>query len=337
MKQIVMAARPQGEPKLTDFALEEKPVPELKEGQVLIKAQWLSLDPYMRGRMSDAESYAEPLQVGEVMTGETAGVVVASKSPNYQEGDVVCCYSGWSDWCVMDGSEENLYLYKFDPGPLPLSVYLGAAGMPGRTAYFGLLRKGRPQQGETLVVAAASGAVGSVVGQIAKMKGCRVVGVAGGPEKCRYVVEELGFDECLDHRAEDFEAQLAAACPDGIDIYFENVGGRVVKAVAPLLNKGARVPICGYIAHYNEEGEPQDTPFHVLGALPEQPEHDFFLVTDWMEEQVQATMELAGWIATGQLKYKECIAEGLEQAPEAFIGMLKGRNFGKQLVKVAEA
>ena len=335
-EQIIMVRRPVGEPVADDFELREVELPELQDGQVLVKNLWLSLDPYMRFAMNDTESYMDPLKVGEVIVGGTVSVVMASRSERYQVGDTICCYGGWCSHAVLNVGPDNGSMYKVDPSQVPLSTYLGAAGMPGRTAYFGLLRLGRPQPGETLVVAAAAGAVGSAVGQIAKMQGCRVIGVAGTPEKCAYVVDELGFDLCLSHRAGDLEEQLTAACPDGVDIYFENVGGRVLNAVAPLLNSGARAPICGFIAQYNDTDINQGTPMDVLGALPEPPEHRFFLVGEWAKEYEPATQQLADWIKEGRLKYQETIAEGLANAPQAFIGMLNGANVGKQLVRISE-
>jgi len=246
----------------------------------------------------------------------------------------VCCPGGWQDHAIIEGYEPMLY--KVDASALPLSAYLGVAGMPGRTAYYGLLEKGRPQAGETLVVSAASGAVGSVVGQIGKLKGCRVVGVAGGPDKCKYVIDELGFDACVDYKAGNLEADLAAACPDGIDVYFENVGGDVARAVASLLNEGARVPVCGYISNYNDSRSNRtETPFDIFGALTPPPEHGFFLVYDSSMTPMEMTDALSVWIKQGSLKYKESIVEGLDNAPEAFRGLLSGKNFGKQLIKVA--
>ena len=337
-ENVVLAKRPQGEPKEENFSIEKVAMPELQEGQILVKNLWLSLDPYERGMMDDyeeGESYIQPLKIGDAMFGECAGVVVGSRSEQYAVGDYVCHLCGWRSYAIVDDSETEPSLYKVDPSIVPLQTYLGAAGMPGRTAYFGLLELGKPKAGETLVVAAASGAVGSAVGQIARTQGCRAIGVAGTAEKCDYVVNELGFDACLNHRADDFEQQLAEACPNGIDIYFENVGGRVIRAVAPLLNQGARVPICGYIAHYNESGE-YETPEDILQALPVVPEHRFFLVWEWKDQHMSSTLRLANWVKEGQLKHREDIAEGLENAPAAFIGMLNGKNFGKQLVKIAD-
>ena len=333
--RVLFAKRPVGEPDDDCFKIEEVEVPELGDNQILIKVCWLSLDPYMRGRMNDNKSYIEPMQVGDVMTGESTGIVVQSNSPNWQVGDRVAAHMGWQSYIVADGDEPRLMRVNLDNGSL--SAHLGVVGMPGRTAYFGLTEVGKPQPGETLVVAAASGAVGSAVGQIAKIQGLRAVGIAGGPEKCRYVKEELGFDDCIDYKAGNLAAELAAACPDGIDIYFENVGGEVTKAVAPLLNPGARVPICGYVSNYNDVDITQaETPFHILKRLDPVPEHRFFVVYEWQERYLEATEQLGAWIKQGKLKYRESIGEGLENAPDLFRGMLKGKNFGKQLVKVAE-
>ena len=333
--RIVLARRPEGEPADDCFRVETAELPELQDGQILIKVNWLSLDPYMRPRMNDMKSYAKPLQIGDVMTGESTGVVLESKSDKYRPGDHVAAHLGWQSHIVADA--DNPAVMPVDLANGTLSAHLGVVGMPGRTAYFGLQEVGKPQAGETLVVAAASGAVGSVVGQMAKILGLCAVGVAGGPEKCRFVTEELGFDACIDYKAPDFADKLAAACPDGIDVYFENVGGDVTKAVAGLLNPGARVPICGYISNYNDADlEQAETPFHILKRLDVVPEHRFFLVTEWHERWLEATRQLSQWIGEGKLKYRESVGEGLENAPEYFRGMLKGRNFGKQLVKVAD-
>jgi len=289
----------------------------------------------MRPRMNDSKGYMDPIEIGAPIVGESVGRVVESNSANYQAGDLVTVYSGWQEYCIIPGDAPMVYKIK-DQGA-PLQTYLGVAGMPGRTGYCGLMYVGKPKAGETVVVSAASGPVGTVVGQTAKQLGCRVVGVAGGPEKCRYVVEELGFDACVDYKAGNLEADMAAACPQGIDVYFENVGGAVTRAVAKLLNPGARVPICGYVSAYNaEDASKVETPFHVFGALDPKPEHRFFLVTEWQDQHQEITALLAGQVASGQLKYSETIAEGLENAVEAFKGMLKGKNFGKQLVHIAD-
>lgn len=333
--RVLLAKRPVGEPDASCFTIEQVDVPELKDNQVLIKVLWLSLDPYMRGRMHDVKSYADPLQIGDVMVGESAGVVIQSTSPEFAVGDYVAAHQGWQTMLVVDA--DSPALMKVDTNNGTLSAHLGVVGMPGRTAYFGLLEVGKPKAGETLVVAAASGAVGSVVGQIAKINGLRAIGIAGGPEKCSYVLEELKFDACIDYKADNWQQALREACPDGIDIYFENVGGEVTKAVAPLLNEDARVPICGYISNYNDEDITRsETPFHILKNLYPVPEHRFFVVTEWVDRWVQATRQLGSWVSEGKIKYRESVGEGIENAPELFRGLLKGKNFGKQLVKIAD-
>jgi NADPH-dependent curcumin reductase CurA len=331
----VLAKRPVGEPTEDCFSLEEVPAPELGTGELLIETHYLSLDPYIRGRMRDAKSYADPLQIGEVITGESVGLVVESRSERFAVGDAVAVHNGWQSLHVV--SDENPSLMLVDPALAPMPAWLGVVGMPGRTAYFGLQRVGKPKAGETLVVSAASGAVGSVVGQLGKILGLRVVGVAGGPEKCTYCTDELGFDACIDYKQPGLDDALRAACPDGVDIYFENVGGAVTRAVAPLLRDGARVPICGFVSLYNSEEDlaAVETPFTVFAALSPPPEHRFFLVGEWHAEWREASDELSGWIRDGRLKYRETIAEGIAAAPAAFRGLLTGKNFGKQLVRVA--
>ena len=334
-KQWLLDQRPKGMPGDECWKLNEEEVRPLDKGEVLIKILYLSIDPYMRGRMNDAKSYADPIKIGEVMTGESVGIVIESKSDNYSVGDYVCVHRGWQSYIKAHGNDKQLF--KANPKIVPLSTYLGTVGMPGRTAYFGLLRVGKPKSGETVVVSAASGAVGTVVGQMAKILGCRAVGIAGGETKCSYVTEELGFDACVDYKAGNLEADLKAACPEGIDIYFENVGAEVSKAVAKNLNPGARIPICGFIAHYNStDFENEETPFHVFGALDPIPEHRFFVVTEWFEEWAEATRELSSWIKEGKIKYRETVSEGIENAPQALRDVLSGKNFGKQVVKVAE-
>lgn len=332
---IHLAQRPQGEVQDTDLEIRKEPLPELKDGEFLIANKYLSLDPYMRPRMNDMQGYMDPVAIGAVMTGEAVGEVIASKTDRYAVGDVVTAYTGWQSHHIANENEEMIY--KVDSKGLPLSVFLGAAGMPGRTGYLGLMNVGKPKSGETLVVSAASGAVGSLVGQAAKSEGLRVVGVAGGAEKCAYVTDVLGFDACVDYKGGNLEADLAAACPDGIDIYFENVGGAVTRAVAPLLNAGSRVPICGYVSAYNATNMAEvETPFHVLGALPTPPEHRFFLVTEWQDQHKETTDLLAQKIKDGSIKYRESVAEGLDSAVAAFRGMLTGKNFGKQVVKISD-
>ena len=334
-KRVLFAKRPLGEPDDDCFRIDEVATPDLGPNEILIKTCWLSLDPYMRGRMNDMKSYTEPMQIGDVMTGESTGIVEESNSDKWQVGDRVAAHMGWQTYIVAKDDDARLMKVDLDNGTL--SAHLGVVGMPGRTAYFGLTEVGKPKVGETLVVAAASGAVGSAVGPIAKILGLRSIGIAGGSEKCRYVKEELQFDDCLDYKSGNFAEKLGLACPDGVDIYFENVGGEVTKTVAPLLNEGARVPICGYISNYNDEDITKaETPFHILKQLKTVPEHRFFVVYEWQDRYEEATRQLGQWIKDGLLKYRESIGEGLENAPELFRGLLKGKNFGKQLVKVAE-
>jgi NADPH-dependent curcumin reductase CurA len=328
-KRIVLASRPVGEPKPSDFRTEEVPVPTPGDGEVLLRTIWLSLDPYMRGRMSAAKSYAKPVEVGATMVGGTVGEVVASRNPNFAVGDIVMGYGGWQDYAAANGSS----LRKLDPTTAPVSTALGVLGMPGMTAYAGLLEIGRPKAGETVAVAAASGAVGSVVGQIAKIKGCRAVGIAGGPDKCRFVVEELGFDACVDHRAGDFVRQLEVACPAGIDVYFENVGGAVQQTVWPLLNDFARVPVCGLISQYNAT-TPMPGP-DMFSVLRKRLTLRGFIVWDFAARQADFLRDMGEWVGGGRVKYREDVVEGLENAPAAFLGLLQGKNFGKLLVKVA--
>ena len=334
-QQIVLAKRPNGEPDDSCFDLVEKDLPEVGENQILIKVLDLSLDPYMRGRMNDVKSYAAPAQIGEVMTAESAGVVVESKSDKYKVGDHVTMYTGWQSYFIANADDPMVRPVDNNMGTL--SMHLGVIGMPGRTAYWGLTEVGKPKAGETLVVAAASGAVGSVVGQMAKILGLRAIGIAGGPEKCAYVKDELGFDECIDYKAGNLEAELAAACPNGVDVYFENVGGEVSEAVAKLLNPGSRAPICGYVSAYNSTDIASvRSPFHIFADAKNVPEHRFFVVTEWNDRWLEATTQLSDWIKDGKIKFRESIGEGLENAPELFRGLLKGKNFGKQIVKIAD-
>jgi len=331
-KRIVLASRPVGEPKPSDFRFEEYPVPVPGEGQVLLRTIWLSLDPYMRGRMNDVASYAAPVQIGEVMEGGTVSEVVASNHAAFKKGDIVLARAGWQTHALSDGRG----LGKIDPTLAPVSTAVGVLGMPGMTAYMGLLEIGKPQPGETVVVAAASGAVGSAVGQIAKVKGARAVGIAGGREKCDCVRKELGFDECLDHRDPDLASRLKEACPKGIDVYFENVGGAVFDAVFPLLNNFARVPVCGLIAHYNDtEAKPPKWASKLMFAiLTRRLTFRGFIVSDFAARQADFLRDMSQWVREGRIKYKEFVTEGLDRAPAAFIGLLKGANFGKQLVRV---
>ncbi|MFP3979105.1 NADP-dependent oxidoreductase [Marinobacter sp. KMM 10035] len=335
-RAIVLKQRPNGEIQDGDLAMEERPVRKPEEGEVVAQVLWLSLDPYMRPRMNDAKGYMDPIAIDDPIVGESVARIVESRSDKLKVGDLVTCYSGWQEYVTFPADAPMVY--KIDQKEnVPLQTYLGVAGMPGRTGYCGLTYLGKPKSGETVVVSAASGPVGTVVGQTAKLAGCRVVGVAGGPEKCGYVVGELGFDACVDYKAGNLEADLKAACPDGIDIYYENVGGDVTRAVATLLNPGARVPICGFVSAYNAKSTDNvETPFDILKRLDPVPEHRFFLVTEWQDKHQEITDILTNRIASGQLKYRETVAEGLENAVEAFKGMLKGKNFGKQLVHIAD-
>lgn len=332
-RRVVLASRPVGEPKETDFRLEEFEVPQPKAGQILLRTKWLSLDPYMRGRMSDAPSYAKPVGVNEVMEGGTVCEVEASQHPDYKLSETVLAHTGWQTHALSDGAG----LRKLDPQRAPVSTALGVLGMPGMTAYTGLREIGKPQAGETVVVSAASGAVGSVVGQIAKIKGARAVGVAGTAEKCRYVRDELGFDDCVDHRAADFAQRLKAACPKGVDVYFESVGWPVFEAVLPLLNTFARVPVCGLISQYNATELPPGpncAPQVFRAALTKRLTIRGFIVYDFAAQLDDFLRHVSQWVRDGHIKYREDVAEGLENAPRAFIGLLKGKNFGKQLVRV---
>ena len=331
-KRIVLASRPAGEPKLSDFRTEEYQVPTPGEGQVLLRTIWLSLDPYMRGRMSEGPSYAQPVPIGGVMEGGTVSEVIASNNTAFAKGDIVLSRAGWQTHALSDGNG----LRKIDPKLAPISTAIGVLGMPGMTAYTGLLEIGKPQPGENVVVAAASGAVGSAVGQIAKIKGARAVGIAGGKDKCDFVKKELGFDECLDHHETDLAAKLKFACPKGIDVYFENVGGAVFEAVFPLLNTFARVPVCGLIAHYNEtEAKPPKWAASLMRAiLTKRLTFRGFIVGDFAARHGDFLRDMPQWVREGKVKYKEFVTEGLDSAPQALIGLLKGTNFGKQLVRV---
>ena len=333
-RQIVLVSRPYGEPTPENFKLAQAPVPAIGEGEVLLKTKFLSLDPYMRGRMSDAKSYVPPFAIGEPLGGGTVSEVVASNNSAYAPGETVLGFGGWQDFSVSNGKD----LHKLDPKLAPVSTALGVLGMPGMTAYVGLLNIGQPKAGETLAVAAAAGPVGSAVGQIAKIKGCRAVGIAGGKEKTEYLTRELGFDAAIDHRSPTFKDELKAACPNGIDIYFENVGGAVWDAVFPLLNTFARIPVCGLIANYNAtelpEG-PDRSPVLMRAILTKRLRVQGFIVFDYNAQLGEFIRDMSGWVREGKVKYKEDIVEGLEHAPEAFIGLLKGANFGKLLVKVS--
>lgn len=332
--RIVLASRPEGAPTPENFRLEQAPVAAPGEGEVLVRTAFLSLDPYMRGRMSTAKSYAAPIGIGEVMGGEVVGHVVESRDPHFKPGDAVRAYSGWQEYAVLPGRT----LAPVDESIAPLSTYLGVLGMPGFTAWAGLRHIGKPKKGETLAVAAATGPVGSVVGQLARLAGARAVGIAGGPEKTAFL-RELGFDAAVDHRAPDFRDALKAACPDGIDVYFENVGGAVFAAVLPLLNQYARLPICGLIAEYNATGQPLDgpdrLPLFMRTVLVKSLTVRGFIQLEFAGERGEFEREMAAHLREGRIRYREDVTAGLEHAPAAFIGLLEGRNFGKALVRVA--
>ena len=327
-QKIVLASRPAAWVEESNFRFEESDIPQPGENQVLVRNHWLSLDPYMRGRMSDVKSYATPVQIGEVMVGGCAGEVVASKHPKFAPGDKVVGALGWQLYGVADGNS----LQKVDASMIPLSAYLGPVGMPGVTAWVGLNDICAPKAGETVVVTAASGAVGSVVGQLAKLKGARAVGIAGGAEKCRYVVEELGFDACIDYKAGNLRGDLKAATPKGIDCLFENVGGEIFDTLLGRMNPFARIAVCGLIAQYNSAPYPMQ---NIGSVLINRIKMQGFIVSDDMSRWPPALKELGGLVATGKLKYRETVADGLASAPAAFISLLKGGNFGKQLVKLA--
>jgi len=332
--QIVLASRPTGRPSHDNFNLVRTPIPTVAEGQVLLKIRYLSLDPYMRGRMSAAKSYAAAVEIGHVMEAGTVAEVIESRHPDYKPGDFVLSYSGWQSYAVADAKA----LRKLDPNQAPVTTAVGVLGMPGFTAYAGLLTLGQPKPGETVVVAAASGPVGSAVGQIAKIKGARAIGIAGGHEKCALVRDEFGFDAALDHRSPTFAEDLRAACPDGIDVYFENVGGAVWDAVFPLLNTFARIPVCGLVAQYNATGPfegPDRLPILMRDVLTKSLTIRGFIQREFSAQRPDFYREMAQWIAEGRVKYQEDIVDGLESAPEAFIGMLEGRNFGKLIVQVS--
>ena len=331
--QWLLDKRPEGMPEDSCWKMNKESITTLETNEILIQVKYLSIDPYMRGRMNEGASYAAAAKIGEAMTGETVGEVVESNSNLFKVGDKVCAHKGWQTFIKVKDTDPTLF--KVPSSNLNLSTYLGTVGMPGRTAYFGLNRVGKPKSGETVVVSAASGAVGTVVGQLAKSYGCYVIGIAGGPEKCSYVKDVLKFDECIDYKAGNLNQTLKDACHNGIDIYFENVGGEVTRAVAPLLNPGSRVPICGFISQYNAKDMFEaETPFHVLGALKPKPEHRFFVVTEWLNEWEQATKEITNLIEADKIFYKETITKGFENAPQALRDVLTGKNFGKQLIEI---
>jgi hypothetical protein len=328
-RQIVLASRPEGEVRPENFRLVEAPTPTPAAGEVLVRNLYLSLDPYMRGRMSAAKSYAKHVEIGEVMVGQTVGEVVESRAPGFAPGDKVLTSLGWQ----LHGVAKAADVHRVDASRAPLTYYLGALGMPGMTAWFGLREIGQPRPGETVVVSAASGAVGSVVGQLAKSMGCRAVGIAGGAEKCAYVTEVLGFDACVDHRAGNLHDDLRAACPGGVDVYFDNVGGPVLDTLLRLMNLRSRIVVCGLISEYNAT-EPYGLR-NIRAVLVNRIRMQGMIVFDWADRYAEAVHGLGTLYAAGRLKYRETIAEGLEQAPGALIGLLRGRNFGKQLVRLA--
>ena len=327
--QVLLASRPQGWASEENFRIVETDLPRPAEGEVLVRNLYLSLDPYMRMRMDAGKSYAPPVEVGEVMVGGVVGEVLESRDPRLSKGDMVTGRLGWQLYAVSPATGVR----KVSSEGAPISTALGVIGMPGVTAWYGLLKIGKPKAGETVVVSAASGAVGSVVGQIAKIKGCRAVGIAGGSEKCRYVVSQLGFDACVDYKSASFESDLEGVVPVGIDVYFENVGGRVLDVILPHLNAFSRIPFCGYVSEYNP-GEGYGVR-HLRQLLVSRSRLQGFIISEHLEIWEEALRELAGWVAAGKLKYHETVTEGLANAPRAFIGMLQGKNLGKQLVKLA--
>jgi len=332
--QVLLASRPAGEATVDNFRLVQTPVPALADGQVLVRHHYLSLDPYMRGRMNAGKSYAQPQPLGEVMQGGTVGEVVESKNPRYQPGDPVVGFGGWQLYSVVNAEQAGA-LRKVDTTHVPLSHYLGAVGMPGVTAWYGLVKIIAPKAGDTVVISAATGAVGSAFAALAKARGCRVVGIAGGPDKCRYAVEELGYDACIDYKVHADAASLSKAlkdaCPNGIDGYFENVGGMVLDAVLLRMNAFGRIALCGMIAGY--DGAPLPLTYPAL-ILVNRLKIEGFIVSEHMEVWPEALAELGQLVGSGKLRPRESIAQGIESAPEAFIGLLKGKNFGKQLVKL---
>ncbi|MGB5854162.1 MAG: NADP-dependent oxidoreductase [Oceanisphaera sp.] len=335
-RQLTLASRPVGAPTVNDFALHETAIPTPQSGEVLLRTVFLSLDPYMRGRMSDAKSYADPVAIGQPMVGGTVSRVHASHHPDFQVGDWVLSYSGWQDYALSNGEG----LIKLDPTQVPPSYALGVLGMPGFTAYMGLLDIGKPQPGETIVVAAATGAVGSMVAQIGKLKGAKVVAIAGGTDKCSYARDNLGVDACLDHKADDFAEQLAKACPDGIDVYFESVGGKVLDAVLPLLNTGARIPVCGLISQYNATALPDgpDRLGQLMGSIlvKRMTVKGFIIFDDYSHRYNEFAQDMSQWLNEGKIHYREQIVDELDQATQAFIGLLQGENFGKLVIRVGD-
>jgi NADPH-dependent curcumin reductase CurA len=331
-RKFTLAARPVGMPKPSDFKLVEEPVPTPGDGEMIVKALYISVDPYMRGRMNDAKSYAAPVPIGGVMVGGVVGQVIESKNSKFKIGDIVQGEFGWQEYALSNGQGVR----KIDPSIAPISTAIGILGMPGLTAYFGLLDIGQPKPGETVVVSGAAGAVGMAVGQIAKIKGCRVIGIAGSDEKVKYIVDELGFDGAFNYKTtKNYVEKLKELCPNGIDVYFDNVGGPITDAVIPLLNVKARLAICGQISQYNVE-KPEQGPRWLWALIVKQARVEGFLVFQFFDRFTAAAAEMAGWIKEGKLKYREDIVEGFDNLPQAFIGMLQGDNLGKRLVKVAD-
>jgi len=331
-KQITLAARPSGMPKPSDFKLVESSVPEAKAGEILVRMLYVSVDPYMRGRMNDVKSYAPPAQIGEVMGAGAVGQVVNSQSAQFETGDFVEGFFGWQEYAISDGKGVR----KLDPSLGSLSTALGVLGMPGLTAYFGLLDIGKPQRGETVVISGAAGAVGSIAGQIAKINGCRVVGIAGSDQKIAWLRDELSFDAAFNYKTTpDYYAKLEELCPNGVDVYFDNVGGTITDAVFRLINIGARIVVCGQIAQYNDE-KPETGPRLLWRLVVKQARAEGFLVFQFAPRYAEGLKQMAAWLKAGKLKYREQFVDGIENTPRAFIGMLQGENTGKQLVRVAK-
>ena len=334
-RRIALAARPVGAPKPNDFATVDEPVASPSDGEMLLRTVYLSLDPYMRGRMNDGKSYVPPVRIGQTMEGGAVSVVEESHHPDYSPGDIVYGRTGWQRYAISGGKG----LRKVDPSIAPVSTALGVLGMPGLTGYVGLLDLGQPKEGETVVVSAATGAVGSLVGQIAKLKGCRVVGVAGAEEKCRYAVDTLGLDACVSHRDPHLADALREACPDGVDVYFENVGGKVLDAAIDLMNVHGRIPVCGTIAHYNDT-EPPPGPDRLAGAmriiLTRRLTVRGFIIFDHHHRIPDFTRDVSGWLRDGSIVYKEDFVDGIDNAVEAFRGLLEGKNFGKLVVRISD-
>ena len=330
--RFLLNKRPHGMPSDDCWLYDQQKITNINKNQILIKVHYLSIDPYMRGRMNDGFSYASPVKIGQPMTGESVGEIIESKSESYNIGDFVCVHKGWQTHIVTH--DTDISLFKLPKTNMPISYFLGAAGMPGRTAYFGLHKIGKPKENETIVISAASGAVGSIVGQLAKNLGCKVVGIAGGEAKCSYVVNNYNFDYCIDYKNSNFQNNLNDICSEGIDIYFENVGGKVTETVANLLKKNARVPICGFISQYNNEDVLKESPFNVFSKLDTKPKFRFFVVTEWMDQWSNATNELVKLLEQQKIRYRECHKHGLVKAPEALRDVLSGKNFGKQLIRI---